>query len=87
MTDTTDGPAPAGRLSPPSLVQGLPVYDEAAECYGTVAEAWPSTDVVYLRPLGGGVEWTASRDDIRPALTSELLALRVAAERKARLSL
>ena len=87
MTDTTDGPAPAGCLSPPSLVQGLPVYDEAAECYGTIAEAWPSTDVVYLRPLGGGVEWTASRGDIRPALTSELLALRVKAEREAQVRL
>lgn len=87
MTDPTDGPAPAGYLSPPSLVQGLPVYDEAAELYGTVAEAWPGTDLVYLRPLGGGREWTTSRGDIRPALTSELLALRVRAEREAQVRL
>lgn len=84
MTDPTDGPAGARHLSLPSLVHGLQVYDETAKRYGTVAEAMPSTDLVYLRPLGGGVEWTSSRSAIRPALTSELLALRVAAERKAR---
>jgi len=54
--------------------------------FGTIAQVW-SADLVYLRPLGGGLEWTARPRTIRPALTSELLALRVAADRKARLAL
>lgn len=86
MTDSTDGPAPAGCLSPPSLVQGLPVYDETAGRYGTVADVWP-TGLVSLRPLGGGLEWDTHREAIRPALTSELLALRVKAEREAQVRL
>lgn len=66
-----------------TLIQGLQVYDEAAQRYGTVADVW-STGLVSLRPLGGGLEWDTRREAIRPALTSELLALRVKAEREAK---
>ncbi len=45
------------------------MYDETAQKFGTVAEVW-TDDLVYLRPLGGGLEWEARRGTVRPALTS-----------------
>jgi hypothetical protein len=57
------------------------VYDEAAEEFGTVTDVWP-TGLVFVRPLGGGREWQARRDALRPARTSELLALRLRTERE-----
>jgi hypothetical protein len=64
----------------------LAVYDEAAEEFGTVADVWP-TRLVYVRPIGGGLEWEARRETLRPALTSELLAERVREQRARRGSL
>jgi hypothetical protein len=81
MTDSTG--APAEHPSPPPPVRGLAVYDEVAEEFGTVADVWP-TGLVFLRPLGGGLEWETRREAIRPALASELLAKRVRALRAMR---
>lgn len=83
MPDLSGAPAGAEQSSPPSPVQGLTVYDETAKEFGTVADVWP-TGLVFLRPIGGGREWQAHRESIRPALTSELLAERVRQERKRR---
>jgi hypothetical protein len=62
---------------PPALAHGVAVFDEATGRYGTVADATLSRDLVHLRPIGGGIEWRARREHIRPALASELLAARL----------
>jgi hypothetical protein len=63
------------------LAQGATVYDESTGRYGTVSDIRLSRDSVFLRPLGGGVEWTARREHLRPAATSDLLAERLRSER------
>lgn len=37
-----------------------------------------SSGTVWLRPIGGGREWTAREQDVRPATTAEELSARVA---------
>lgn len=85
MPDPTDVPSGVEQTSPPP-VQGMTVYDEGADRFGTVAEVSP-TGLVFLRPLGGGLEWDARRESLRPATTSDLLAERVRAERESRIRL
>ncbi|HEY5837174.1 hypothetical protein [Streptomyces sp.] len=67
--------------TPPTPVPGLPVFDEATGRYGTVADITLSTVSVFLRPIGGGIEWRARREHIRPVTTGELLADRLREER------
>lgn len=56
---------------------GATVYDTSSGRYGTVVDTQMSQSRVYLRPIGGGLEWTASREDLRPATTGDLLAERM----------
>lgn len=65
------------------LAHGVTVYDEATDRYGTVADARIIPGRVWLRPIGGGIEWCARREHIRPALASELLAERLKSARTA----
>jgi hypothetical protein len=69
------------------VARGVTVYDESSERFGTVADTGLGTNLVFLRPLGGGLEWRARREHIRPALASELLADRLRGDRAARGSL
>ncbi|AEW93896.1 MULTISPECIES: hypothetical protein [Streptomycetaceae] len=61
--------------TPSWIRHGVPAYDPATGMYGTVAGIGePYTlpgppDVVYLRPLGGGIEWRADIHQVQPALT------------------
>lgn len=64
------------------FVHGLKVYDEVTDRFGTITDAVTSPSLVFVRPLGGGREWQARRGDLRPARTSELLALRLRKERE-----
>lgn len=52
------------------------VFDEGAQRPGRVVAVW-STGLA-LRPIGGGVEWRASRDKVREPKASERLSPRVA---------
>jgi hypothetical protein len=61
--------------TPPCPQLGLVVLDTATGRRGRVMgqEDWHDRwtgrvlqSLVYLRPLGGGVEWTADRADLRP---------------------
>jgi hypothetical protein len=63
------------------LTQGATVYDESSGRYGTVADARMTPGWVFLRPLGGGLEWQARREHVRPATASDLLAERLRSER------
>lgn len=56
------------------LALGVVVYDEASGRRGTVADTSLSADLVFLRPIGGGIEWRARRAHLRPVLMSEVLA-------------
>ncbi|AEW94580.1 hypothetical protein SCATT_22090 [Streptantibioticus cattleyicolor NRRL 8057 = DSM 46488] len=53
----------------------MPVYDPATGRHGTVAGIGEPyvlpgpPDVVYLRPIGGGTEWSADIHQVQPALT------------------
>jgi hypothetical protein len=85
MPDPTGAPEGAEHTSSPSPVRGLRVYDEVADEFGTVTDVWP-TGLVFLRPIGGGLEWQARRETIRPALASEVLARRVREERASRVT-
>jgi hypothetical protein len=59
------------------LARGVTVHDEATGRRGTVADATLSAAYVHLRPIGGGIEWRARREHVRPVLASELLADRL----------
>jgi hypothetical protein len=59
------------------LAHGVVVVDEATGRRGTVADTTLSATYVYLRPIGGGIEWRARREDIRPVTASEILADRL----------
>lgn len=67
----------------PPPQHGVTVYDEGTDQYGTIADATLSPTTVFLRPIGGGTEWQARRDHVRPALASELLAGRLRESRTA----
>lgn len=47
---------------------------------GRVVDRWLGT--VYLRPVGGGKEWTASPEELEPVTTSDVLSPRVAEANK-----
>ncbi len=50
---------------PPQLTVGELAFDTQKKVMGVVMDiTWGP---VYLRPLRGGVEWTARREDVRPA--------------------
>lgn len=59
------------------LALGATVHDEHTGRYDTVADTATSPGLVFLRPLGGGREWTARREHLRPATTGELLETRL----------
>jgi hypothetical protein len=59
------------------VAHGVTVYDELSGRRGTVADTTTSPGLVFLRPIGGGIEWRARREHIRPVLASELLADRL----------
>ncbi|MFF3819388.1 hypothetical protein ACFYYD_22790 [Streptomyces bluensis] len=65
-------PAPRPRLSP-----GTVVRDEQRNRIGEVMGA--EGPYLQLRPLGGGREWDAEPDRVRPATTAERLSAAVAA--------
>ncbi len=52
------------------------VWDAAANKLGKLMARSPSA--VWLRPAGGGREWTARTQDVRPATAAEELRSRVA---------
>lgn len=54
---------------------GALVVDTASRRVGTLMDVTGGT--AWLRPVGGGVEWTAKADDVRPATTAETLSDRV----------
>lgn len=56
---------------------GTPVMDLARKKVGRVMDT-PWGTKVALRPEGGGTEWDAELDKVRPVSTSELLSPRVA---------
>ncbi len=47
------------------LAFGVLAFDAGRGVVGMVMEV--TWGLVYLRPEGGGVEWTARREDVRPA--------------------
>lgn len=51
------------------------VYDEGRQRLGRVTAVWRTG--VALRPVGGGEEWRASRDDVREPRASERLGPRL----------
>jgi hypothetical protein len=63
---------------------GTPVYDQATGAYGTVTDVTTLPGTVFVRPAGGGTEWTARRQDVRPVPASELLEDRVRTDRARR---
>ena len=54
------------------MTPGSLVYDRDQECVGVVMDAHGQS--VYLRPVGGGVEWVADRARVRPATGAEVAA-------------
>ncbi|MEU0991861.1 hypothetical protein [Streptomyces sp. NPDC005953] len=59
----------------PKLSVGELVYDTAEKALGVVMDTGEDAgDGCYaLRPPGGGVEWTAKREDVRPATVVDQL--------------
>ncbi|TDC74236.1 hypothetical protein [Streptomyces hainanensis] len=55
---------------------GAAAYDERVGRYGVVMDHEGGR--VYLRPPGGGLEWEAAVEHVRPARVSEVLAEPVA---------
>jgi hypothetical protein len=55
---------------------GSPAYDASRERYGLVMDRVAGR--VWLRQVGGGREWEARPEDIRPARLSDLLTNPVA---------
>jgi hypothetical protein len=53
---------------------GSYAYDAEHGWIGVVMDTYGSC--VYLRPIGGGVEWTVDRSRVRPAQCSEVIAAR-----------
>ncbi|MFI6285792.1 hypothetical protein ACIBCM_13720 [Streptomyces sp. NPDC051018] len=61
MADRSEGP----QEEDPQLAVGALVFDIRRKSLGVVMDTeW---DRLYLRPPGGGIEWDASRADLRPA--------------------
>ena len=52
-------------------------YDTARECVGVVMARQDGE--VFLRPVGGGVEWSAAPAQLRPATVAEELSAKNAA--------
>ncbi|WP_329216964.1 hypothetical protein OG352_13430 [Streptomyces sp. NBC_01485] len=82
-TSTTPPPTPADRDQPPSdpgsyepRIDDIAV-DAGANKTGRVVDFVGSR--VWLRPVGGGIEWNARPEDLRPATTAETLSKDVAA--------
>lgn len=92
MNDVQPNPAPNQDLNPhpnpdpipsaapdprPRLSPGTVVRDEQRDRIGEVMGA--EGPYLQLRPLGGGREWDAEPDRVRPATTAERLSAGVAA--------
>ncbi|MCJ1680538.1 hypothetical protein MTF65_24955 [Streptomyces sp. APSN-46.1] len=56
-------------MNAPDLVVGVLAR------YGVLTDAFPGTP--YVRPLGGGREWTANPEYLRPAHPMEISAARM----------
>ncbi|MFE4493122.1 hypothetical protein ACFRKD_11785 [Streptomyces niveus] len=69
MTHPESGPCPA-------LVQGTVVFDEQGSRIGEVMGS--EGPYLQLRPLGGGREWDADPERVRPATAHERLSAAVA---------
>lgn len=65
-------PEPSAHLTP-----GMVVRDEQRGCIGEVMGS--EGPYLQLRPLGGGREWDAEPDRVRPATAAERLSAAVAA--------
>ncbi|MFF0446211.1 hypothetical protein ACFYT4_07320 [Streptomyces sp. NPDC004609] len=66
----TDG-SEAAQQEEPQLTVGTLVFDTRKKVLGVVMDTeW---DRLYLRPPTGGIEWDASRADLRPATVTDRL--------------
>ncbi|WP_410537896.1 hypothetical protein [Streptomyces sp. KL2] len=65
------------RGSPPAIAVGSVARDLRDGRIGDVMDVHPGR--VWLRPLGGGREWDAKPDDVRPLTAHEQLSARLAA--------
>ncbi|MGX2995387.1 hypothetical protein JNUCC64_14000 [Streptomyces sp. JNUCC 64] len=54
---------------PDELAVGTLAFDTRRELLGVVMDA--AWGPVYLRPPGGGIEWCACREDVRPATVAD----------------
>jgi hypothetical protein len=60
------------------LAKGDTVYDTAADRLGEVVDLTMTPGKVWLRPLGGGREWSVPRTSVRSATAAERLRPRLA---------
>lgn len=69
-------------------VKGTVVFDARRESVGVVQAREPGgKGVVWLRPVGGGVEWTARPADLSPVTREQEVSAKVAAaNRRSRLN-
>jgi hypothetical protein len=75
--DTDNKREPEQEPAPPPQVGALMKHGKRV---GRVMDVRVQT--VYLRPVGGGTEWTAKPEELVPASTSDLLSPRVAEANK-----
>ncbi|MEO3978497.1 hypothetical protein [Streptomyces sp. CAU 1734] len=55
---------------------GAVAYDTGVQRVGVVMDAYEST--YWLRPLHGGCEWEAPKEDVRPATVTDQLSAELA---------